>query len=484
MKRPVIWLLILLLLLSIVPLGLVTAEAVLPDYYADSYYAELSAMYRRLRATEEPKIVLVGGSNIAFGVDVSLLEALLAQKGYDYRVCPLGLYGAVGTSAMLELARENLNPGDLVILAMEPDPEAMSAYFGATAFWKCAENAPELLFALNESQRSALAGNYLGYLQERWAYFRDGTAPLIQGVYARASFDEHCSMVYERPGNTMALGFDTTAPVDLAAVTVTAGFADQVNAFCDFARDRGASVYLSFSPVNRSALVDPSREAVLEYFDRCCDAFDCQPISDPNRYIYDSGWFYDSNFHLNSAGAVLRTRDLAQDLLSQLGCWEPVDCVVPEMPDSVAQMPTTSGDADCFAFSPVKDSAGRILGYRVAGLTEQGREKTSLTVPSSHQGMPVVGFASDALSGADRLEELTVPGSVEGLPDGLFRETNSLTRLILTHRGRVCDVTEHTFDNAPQVRVYVPEESYPLYRDGQGCETNPWDNYKDRLCLY
>ena len=36
-------------------------------------------------------------------------------------------------------------------------------------------------------------------------------------------------------------------------------------------------------------------------------------ISDPNRYILDSGWFYDSNFHLNSAGAAVRTRLLAEE---------------------------------------------------------------------------------------------------------------------------------------------------------------------------
>lgn len=484
MTKRVIWSMILVLLLAIVPLTVLLTGAGLPSYYQDSYYAELPAMFQRLQDTEGPKIVIIGGSNVAFGVDVPLLEEILSQYGYDYTVCPFGLYGAVGTSVMLELSKASLNPGDMVILAIEPTSESHSTYFGANAFWKCAEEAPELLRHVSSQQRSALAGNYLTYLQERYAFFFSGTAPEVEGVYAKASFDDHCSMVYDRAGNTMALGFDTTAPVDLAAVTIGSDFAQQVNEYCAFARDRGASVYLSFSPINRSAMTDTSYETVLSYFERCSEAFDCLAISDPQKFIYDSGWFYDSNFHLNSAGAILRTRDLAQDILCQLGCTQTVSYPVPDMPDSIAQVTQTLGDTDSFRFAPLQDQAGSILGYRVSGLTEEGLAKSKLTVPSSYEGLPVVGFTSDALSGAALLEELTVPASVEGLPDGLFSECPKLTRLVLEHSGLVCDVTAHTFDGANQVRVYVPADSYYLYRDGQGCETNPWKEFLDRIYTY
>ena len=124
-------------------------------------------MVEKLRTTQGPKIVLVGGSNVAFGVDSALMEDLLSQAGESYTVCNFGLYAAVGTSAMLSLSEKYLNAGDRVVLAIEPTSETFSTYSGATAFWKCAESSPELLLDVNSSQKSALVGNYLAYLQER-----------------------------------------------------------------------------------------------------------------------------------------------------------------------------------------------------------------------------------------------------------------------------------------------------------------------------
>lgn len=230
---------------------------------------------------------------------------------------------------MLELSQDQLREGDVVVLAFEPADEALSAYFGASAFWKCAEEAPELAAAVSRSHQAALAGNYVSFLQERAAVCRSGELPRADGVYAKASFDEDGNMTFYRAGNAMALGWDTSAPVDLAAVTISPDFARQVNEYCRTARERGAQVYLSFSPVNRSALAGNGESGAAAYFSACLDAFDCPVISDPNRYILDSGWFYDSNFHLNSAGAVARTRLLAEDLLAQWAAMRRWSCPCP-----------------------------------------------------------------------------------------------------------------------------------------------------------
>lgn len=481
MKRRVIKVVAALLLLAILPVSLLAAGLSLPACYQDSYYAQLPALYRRLEDSPGKRLILVGGSNVAFGVDVGLLEHMLAQYGCEYTVCPFGLYAAVGTSAMLELSQGQLREGDIVVLAVEPTGETLSAYFGASAFWKCAEEAPELLAAVSPAHQAALAGNYIGFLQERASISRTGDFPKPEGAYAKSSFGENGNMSFYRAGNIMALGWDTGAPVDLAEVSVSPDFARQVNDYCRNARERGAQVYLSFSPVNRSALTGGPEEGAAAYFRTCLNAFDCPVISDPNRYILDSGWFYDSNFHLNSAGAVLRTCLLAEDLLAQLGCYEELSFPRPTMPEPVPQEVEETPDSGCFLFSPV-DEAGS--GYLVSGLTEAGLIQTSLTVPSRFEGRPVVGFDPHALDGAERLEELRLPGTVESLPDGAFAGCPSLTRLVLEHTGRLCRITEHTFEGAPQIKIYVPANAYSLYRDGDGCETNLWSALLDRIFQY
>lgn len=477
MKKTRIRILAILMLLALLPALLLAVGASLPSLYGESYYAELAPLTERLYQTEGKKLVLVGGSNVAFGVDVELLEEILADKGFDYTVCPYGLYAAVGCSAMLSLSEDALGEGDLVVLAVEPTDETMSSYFGAGAFLKCAEDAPWLLTKLNADQRRAVLGNYVSYLQERLRIVRSGALPEAEGVYSRAAFGENGNLDYVREGNIMALGFDTSEPVDLRSVSIEEAFAGQVNDYCRSAAKKGAQVFLSFSPVDRSALTNESEEALLAFFDRCREAFACPIISDPGRYVLDSAWFYDSNFHLNSAGARLRTVLLAEDLLAQLGCCEAVDVPQSEAPASAYRAAETTGDSADFLLEPAADGAG----WRVVGLSPEGKEKTVLELPASVEGKPVVAFAAGAFDEASGLEELRLPESIETIPDAAFAGCPALRRLVLLHEKVPCGVSEHSFDGADELRVYVPAAAWPLYRDGYGCETNPWTVWLDRV---
>lgn len=468
------------LLLLILPVSVLLAGLSLPSLYGDTYYGVLPKMYERLQRVSGPKILVIGGSNVAFGLDSQLLEDLLGEKGYDYTVCPFGLYAAVGTSAMLDLSRDTLGNGDIVVLAMEPTSETMSDYFGAETFWKCAEDAPQLIGKLSRDKQGTLAGSYLSYLHQRRDIVSSGNFPAAEGVYAASSFDERCDLIYDRPGNRMAAGFDTSLTVDLEMVRVSDAFAAQLREYCDAAAKRGASVLLSFSPVNRPSVADLSEEAVEAFFHTCLEAFACPVISDPNRYILDSGWFYDSNFHLNSAGAQLRTGLLAEDLLTWLGCYEELRYELPAMPPSDAVIGETAGDTDCFRYEPDESGAG----YRIAGLTGQGLSRKELQIPSVYEGRPVLSIAPDALEDAAALEQLRIPASITYLPGGLFEHTRNLTRLILEHTDYPCDVEADTFRGADQLRVLVPRAVYSYYRDGYGCETNPWSPFLDRIHTY
>ncbi len=177
------------LLILLLPAILLGTGLSLPRVYQDSYYAELAPMTERLEQAEGKRLILIGGSNIAFGTDGTLLESLLREKGFDYTVCPFGLYAAVGSSAMLSLCESSLRAGDVVVLAFEPAGDALSGYFGASAFLKCAESRPEMFFRLNADQRSRAIGNLIPYLAEKAGICRSGVLPRAEGVYAKDAFD-------------------------------------------------------------------------------------------------------------------------------------------------------------------------------------------------------------------------------------------------------------------------------------------------------
>lgn len=466
-----------LLCILLLPVGALVVGASLPEVYSESYYAQLAPMVRRLKEAEGKKLVLIGGSNIAFGIDVAQLE----EEFPGYTVCPMGLYAAVGTSAMLQLSEPYLSEGDIVVLAIEPSDETFSTYFGANAFLKCAEGDSSLLLAADADQSAALVGSYVGYLQERFEIVRTGNLPRVEGVYARSSFDDNCNMTYPREGNTMSVGFDTTAMVDFGSITIEEAFMEQVNAYIATARKQGAEVYLSFSPVNQSALSDNWQEGLEQFYTLCGESFDCAVISNPERYVLESGWFYDNNFHLNTAGSQVRTHYLACDLLAQLGIYAEPAFEMPQMPEPV-RSEEGRGEEEAGAEEFVlEDYAG---GWQIVGLSEEGRSKTALTVPAYVEDKPVIAFTAEAFAGADRLEELTLPETVEAIPDGAFENTPNLKRLVLLHTSTVCALGEEPFRGADSLKVYVPKAAYGLYRDGAGCEENQWQPYLKRIESY
>lgn len=462
----------------LLPVGLLLAGARMPAFYSESYYAALPAMVHRLGTQQGKKLVLIGGSSVAFGIDTAQLEAEFP----GYAVCPMGLYAAVGTGAMLSLSEPFLSEGDIVVLALEPSSETYSDYFGASAFWKCAESDSSLLKNLSQEQKSAMVGAYVPYLQERAAILRSGNYPRAEGVYAKASFDESCNLTYHRAGNAMALGFDAAAPVDFAAISIQDAFAAQVNAYIAAAERRGARVYLSFGPVNRLALPENWQQGLSCFFALCSRTFSCRIISDPEKLVMDSGWFYDSNFHLNTPGSKLRTHMLACDLLGERGIFEEPPFEMPQMPQSVYKAPETSEENRDFSQDfRFEDYYG---AWQIVGLTEAGLAKTSLTVPAQLAGKPVAAFAADAFAGAENLTELTLPESIQAIPDGAFADCPGLTRLVLLHKTAVCTLGAAPFRGADGLRIYVPRESYGLYRDGVGCEENQWQPYLNRIETY
>ncbi|MBQ7182755.1 MAG: hypothetical protein IJR97_02120 [Clostridia bacterium] len=466
------------LLVLLLPCILLMALLNQPKIYQDSYYAELAPMTQRLKEAQGKRLVIIGGSNVAFGVDVPLLEQLLREKGFDYTVCPYGLYAAVGISAMLSLSEDMIREGDAVVLAFEPANDALSTYFGATAFLKCAEADPELILKLNGDQRSRVVGNLIPYLQEKESILRSGIAPKAEGVYAKDAFDSDCSMIYDRPGNQMALGYDTASPIDLDSVTAGPAFAELVDRWCLSAQKKGAAVYMSFSPMNFSAVSGD----IAAWFGRINETFTCPIISDPTRYVLDSGWFYDSNFHLNSAGQTLRTCMLAEDLLAEWGCYEPLIYERPLMPDPVPVHTETNADSSAdFLTEPLEDPAL----CRITGVTEAGLLKQTLIIPSSAGGRTVADIAQDALAGADLLEELHIPGTIGTLPDCFLSGCPHLKRLVLTHTSAPCGLKARSLEGAPEkMQILVPYSAYPWYRDGYGCEENPWQKYLGRIVSY
>lgn len=79
--------------------------------YEYSYNAALLDKIARLESIQEPKIVLVGNSNLPFGIKSELIE-----EAFHMPVVNMGMQGSLGNAFHEEMAKINVQNGDIIIL--------------------------------------------------------------------------------------------------------------------------------------------------------------------------------------------------------------------------------------------------------------------------------------------------------------------------------------------------------------------------------
>lgn len=77
---------------------------IIRNQYLGSYQTSLTDKVRRLEEIEEPKVVLVGNSNVAFGIDSEKIE-----KAFDIPVVNLELHGDLGNAFHENIAKLSIS---------------------------------------------------------------------------------------------------------------------------------------------------------------------------------------------------------------------------------------------------------------------------------------------------------------------------------------------------------------------------------------
>lgn len=106
-KTVSLFLMLLAILLSI----FLFINAIIPQYIY-IYSSSLLDKVERLEMIDEPKIVLIGNSNLVFGIDSGQLEQAFAMP-----VVNMGLHSGLGNSFHEQFIKGNINKGDIIIIA-------------------------------------------------------------------------------------------------------------------------------------------------------------------------------------------------------------------------------------------------------------------------------------------------------------------------------------------------------------------------------
>ena len=422
MKKSWIRFLAFLLIFALPIVAIGTVVFALPAQFEETFLGEFDRKVERLYAAEGEKIIFVGGSSLAFGLDAKLLSETLQRPVINF-----GLYATLGTKVMLDYSKKAIEAGDIVVLAPEMNAQTWSLYFNAEAMWQAVDGHFGLLRYLDSEDGPAMLGGVWKFAASKLKYMSADMNDL--GIYSASSFDDYGFIRYNRDKdyNTMTGGVDAGMPIDFDTAMISEDFIEYVNDYIAYAQKKGATVYLSACPMNEAALAaDLTMEDLENYVAFLNDNFDCEILGDPNNMIYQTGYFYDSNFHLNSAGATVHTRQLALDLAPILGI-ENVDIEIPDVPEIPAQNEDIVYDYDenekYFTYE-VTD-----FGVNIIGLSEEGKNQTVLRTPVAYDGKKVVQIKADAFNGGGNITELFVTDNIGQIANGAFRGADSLVKI-------------------------------------------------------
>ena len=296
-------------------------------------------------------------------------------------------------------------------------------------------------------------------------------------MYASASFDARGDLKNcDRPYNVMPGGYDANNMLALDASLFSDAFVSYVNDCAAQLAERGASLWFSFPPMNAAAFAEGQDAAAFQA--AVTEKLSCPVISAAEDYIMEAGWFYDSNFHLNEAGMTVRTVQLVNDVKNQLGNATKTDAVLPNMPvtpDEGVEGEGDNADSGCFTYE-LEDGY-----YTVTGLTEEGRAKTSLTLPYQVNGIYIRSFTAQTFAGDAAVESITIQENIRSLPDGCFSGCTALRSVYLQHEDPAdIAVGYGLFEGtAGSCAVYVPQEALTKFANNYF-----WGRYADRLRSY
>lgn len=463
MKKKIVIIACIFLSLISIPIILIGFAFGLPTQYDQSFYGGMKIKYDRLRSINNNKIVVIGGSSVAFGIRSDLMEEELGMPTVNF-----GLYANLGTKYMLDVAKDSIKKGDIVIIAPEQSSQSLSEYFNGEAVWYTADGNFKVLKKVAFENYGDLAKNFLTFVSGKFDYNRSGVKPHPDGIYNMDSFNEYGDISYERPYNIMPAGYDVTMPISFDEQVISKEFIDYLNDYAVDLQKDGARVYYAFCPMNEDALEnDTDAERITQYYNYLKENFKFDILGNPLLRILDSDWFYDSNFHLNSNGAEYYTRQVILDLKAELDDFAPIKFPVPEMPrvpqDSVDEPEISQDFSDViskFNLSIFTQRNGQ-RAWRIDGLTELGASLAEFEIPDYIAGIPVTEIADGAFADDTAVTKITFGKNINTVGQNVFSGCSKLTGVYITSLDPSSfHPSLNIFEGAENCVFYIPNEVY------------------------
>ncbi|MCX7046468.1 MAG: hypothetical protein NTX50_13415 [Candidatus Sumerlaeota bacterium] len=276
-------------------------------FFCGRYYDKDSKQYvaaqidkmKNLEATPSPRIVFIGGSNLAFGLDSAQVRQAFGMPAIN-----MGLHAGLGTKYMLDSARPLLRKGDVVIFLPE-----YSSFLGDDIG---GDSILLELFGVTHDLRllPLLKPSMLLESNGLIVSWRPG-ATTEEPPYNRAGFNREGDMV----------GHLAMPPKPVAIDTMTMNINQRaINFLANYTRDcnKDGIKTLVLFPCYRRTNFERNREVILKIESALRQGLPALAPETPEDFVFDDKYFFDTKYHLTAEGRRLRTDKVIAAISSTL----------------------------------------------------------------------------------------------------------------------------------------------------------------------
>ncbi|HJR81070.1 MAG TPA: hypothetical protein VJ821_13425 [Anaerolineales bacterium] len=301
------------LLLVFLMTGLVFVT-IKPD---EKHLYQASLLKARLLANlPAPRLILFGGSNIAFGIDSEQMERELKIP-----VINDGLHVGLGVAPLSEIKRY-IQSGDIIIISLEyynfTDETSFYGQPQYLADW--IEISPARIWDIQDPIPQ-IPGLYTIMLQRKinrqvQNYLYGPSLNVTRGFYTGDQFNEHGDFVGHlgENNNTYFEVDNSIYPVNSVESAYTF-----LESFHQFALSKGAKVFYEAQAHRQTNCDLTGIKTINRFFSRLRSKTTIPLLTNLDHLCLPDNYFYDTPYHLNERGREIRTQRLIESLRSALG---------------------------------------------------------------------------------------------------------------------------------------------------------------------
>jgi len=282
-------------------------------YSKDNYLASLIDKNNLLKNTNPPRLIFIGASNLAFGIDSEKM-----QNEFGMPVINMGIHGNLGLAFLLNNVRKYLQTGDIVILAIEyylGEFDYNTVNYAVNVFPESEEYVDygldyykqKVNYTFNEIHlyRKKLQNKFFGKklnLKELKINTENDMNLFDTAIYARNKFNANGDVISHLDKEPLK---EIKGRILLEKKDYDE-YMDMLNEFYEYAVNKGAKVYFTFPSYPESELVKYKR-VISDYNEELKENLKIDILNSPEDMAYPDSLFFDTVYHLNKQGREKRT---------------------------------------------------------------------------------------------------------------------------------------------------------------------------------